>query len=1074
MSSNSGINVNVNHTKDDPLQVTPADPSPSVVARMEKYDTLTDSWTLVHPMSEARSGHAQHTVGTLIYALGGTDGSKVSKTVEVYDPNSDTWTSLSEMSTPRCFFQSVVVGTKIYVIGGMTANGLGEISITPNVEVYETQTDTWTQLNDMPEGVMMGLGWTSGNLIHVLCGYKDVLNDLSDRVFTFNISSGQWSSGTPFEDEKLQKYQRLLPFVRNNGTTVTVYNGILYKPREIDIGGQTREPEVKIILANSFSFNPSTGDISDTSDSFGSMPLARYGGGSVDIGNDHYAVAGVNENSNTLRTVEKINFSSDPGSYQELSKLSRGRSGFGSSHLGNEIFISGGVISRWGSDFLQIACRGYPSTIGLNGLQHGAIALNVFDENGESPDSVLVRVASFTNLPDGPVIFRQDDITCVNGYGIVSLLPRSTDLSSGPISVRYDVDFGASVIDENFLGDAEPPDPLTGSGEFSVSGGTPNSAGDFNRPSDSEGYTGEDYTSNKDADSAVTGSYLKLKLIAGFFDLIASNSEGGTGTNIAWQNDKPWVPRVYDILASNSGDFEETKSAINRLKNDIPFGGSPIISSVFRVGSVLDLDSKDHARNIIMLTDGYESGSDRTITQAIDELSLRGDDRVPGITSAITRIVPDVLSVPKSSYGGSPSVESIVGETDGTVRYVLSENDSDLLSDITSSKGFLGTGSVIFEVDLGDEFKIEWIEASYFLPDSLSEATASFSLGRSNRVFSPFSDKIASGEKFTPIDAISRYIRVRVDLLAAMGDVDSGLGKIIPPELTELNVYMHRHRESFVLMNSIVPKDSPAQVFLSLSAERPVSSSIEAGVSTLKSNDWSAFDRGNKPAGEIGHRTIFPLRHELEGSFRIFLEELHYVDGYIYRSSYGPWAEGSEVSIYKDGTDPIDPAEYKLFPRLGTVVFNKFNRSKYAMSVKEPKKIVPAALITNRVVGEEAKIAGSGLMYTDWSSKTTTTGQSKTKPSASNLIITPLSPTAISTFTANYSYSDLQGRPEDGSQIRWYVNGQLNSDLNDRKVWSNVFWSAASPGDSIYFTLRPRTRTSEGILYRSPSVTVSG
>ncbi len=91
------------------------------------------------------------------------------------------------------------------------------------------------------------------------------------------------------------------------------------------------------------------------------------------------------------------------------------------------------------------------------------------------------------------------------------------------------------------------------------------------------------------------------------------------------------------------------------------------------------------------------------------------------------------------------------------------------------------------------------------------------------------------------------------------------------------------------------------------------------------------------------------------------------------------------------------------------------------------------------------------------------------KPIAKNLIVIPALPKTNDDLTATYTYFDPDGNPESGTQIRWYKNNMLQSNLNDTLVVSNTL---TTKGETWYFTVKPQDGTDFGELQTSPSVTI--
>jgi N-acetylneuraminic acid mutarotase len=116
------------------------------------YDTSSGIWTQI-PLcnNKIRAAHNSCVVGGRLYVMGGNDSSSTVSTMDMFDPNSGQWVSKNSMSTDRGLAACVSIGGKIYVIGGMRFVGISyDYTGLRTVEVYDTNSGTWTQLADMP------------------------------------------------------------------------------------------------------------------------------------------------------------------------------------------------------------------------------------------------------------------------------------------------------------------------------------------------------------------------------------------------------------------------------------------------------------------------------------------------------------------------------------------------------------------------------------------------------------------------------------------------------------------------------------------------------------------------------------------------------------------------------------------------------------------------------------------------------------------------------------------------------------------------------------------------------------
>ena len=92
-----------------------------------------------------------------------------------------------------------------------------------------------------------------------------------------------------------------------------------------------------------------------------------------------------------------------------------------------------------------------------------------------------------------------------------------------------------------------------------------------------------------------------------------------------------------------------------------------------------------------------------------------------------------------------------------------------------------------------------------------------------------------------------------------------------------------------------------------------------------------------------------------------------------------------------------------------------------------------------------------------------------TRPVVSDSVISPSSPLTDDDLTAKYKYSDADGDPEDGTTIRWYKNGSMQSAYNDQEILPAA---ATSGGQQWRFTVRPGDGTELGKYQTSPTVTI--
>jgi len=131
------------------------------------YDTETEQWSALPPMPTPRGAAAAVAVGHKIYVVGGAkipsgtelpDGLnprspiEILATTEVFDTKTNTWTTLKPMTLPRNHLDVAYLDGKLYAIGGKVGScfpgGFG--SNVPMTESYDIAHNTWSTMAPMP------------------------------------------------------------------------------------------------------------------------------------------------------------------------------------------------------------------------------------------------------------------------------------------------------------------------------------------------------------------------------------------------------------------------------------------------------------------------------------------------------------------------------------------------------------------------------------------------------------------------------------------------------------------------------------------------------------------------------------------------------------------------------------------------------------------------------------------------------------------------------------------------------------------------------------------------------------
>ncbi|QNR64996.1 kelch-like protein [Paenibacillus peoriae] len=287
-----------------------------------KAEAVSDEWSIKTTMENPKAVSAVSELKGKIYIIGGSSGSIPYKDVQIYDPKNNTWALGGSMPTARASATSVVYGNDIYVIGGYTGNAFswtGGSSVN-NVEVYNTQTDTWGVKKAMPQALGALTSVLYKGKIYVFGGLTTNARSVA-TVQVYDPASDSWSTKKPIPN------------------TIHVSSAVVHKDKIYLVAGRHIDNSSNVSLNTFFEYDPD-------SDEWSTKPhllTARGGAQAVIYSNKVFAIAGVNETGGELNTVESFDF--EQNKWSSEASLKQARSGAGAVTLGGQIYVIGGSRS---------------------------------------------------------------------------------------------------------------------------------------------------------------------------------------------------------------------------------------------------------------------------------------------------------------------------------------------------------------------------------------------------------------------------------------------------------------------------------------------------------------------------------------------------------------------------------------------------------------------------------------------------------------------------------------------------------------------------------------------------------
>ena len=255
-------------------------------------------------------------VGLFLIALPGSGES-----VEP-EPDQGTWRTAAPTPTKRTEVAAATLEGKIYVVGGFEKPRLGNVmnfAITPSVEVYDPETDTWASKAPLPVGFHhIGIGVVGGRL-YVIGGYSksgfSVWNPVA-TVYAYDPLMDSWTERAP------------MPTARG-ALSVTEYGGKLYAIGGYDRKANNAQVEVYDPVRNVWS-------------TAASLPTPRDHLATATVGGKMYAIGGRIDGDyhQNLAVVERYDSSADR--WTRVSDLPTARSGITAAIVEGKIYVMGG------------------------------------------------------------------------------------------------------------------------------------------------------------------------------------------------------------------------------------------------------------------------------------------------------------------------------------------------------------------------------------------------------------------------------------------------------------------------------------------------------------------------------------------------------------------------------------------------------------------------------------------------------------------------------------------------------------------------------------------------------------
>lgn len=875
-------------------------------------------------------------------------------------------------------------------------------------------------------------------------------------------------------------------------------------------------------------FDPSSGTVSDVSPA---PVLPRGRAGLAIVAGNGYVVGGSGDKSEWLDETERLSVSA--GTFDDLGdagEMLRSRHSMGVAAGAGFVYACGGAGSGHPPGWLQIDLTAAPDRIRADGKETSSILATAQDDSGDPPpDGTSFRFRGFISLPmsdqqreqfqsqlseltgeeEGggrkphprisivPVLFSSDQTGMAAGQAASILLDRSEDpieefdnlfdfILSGEVpqdqnAFRQVAEFQRSALQDVLVG--QERDLYSASVEVSVEDdfyfGVTDTDGAIIVAA-SAGETGEDGGLTEAAKAAAR---IKSESNEGMgtsgFALVRQPVQQGLSAIVDFYSDIASIPTVT-TLTSEPVDAASAKATLDDLRNEIPFGASPLYDALVAAGDQQAADESDPRCSIIAVSDNDESLSAATPGEVIEAANAaRGENKCPvfvtnfvisdPVTLAARRARTDVADLEQISSGTGGNSFSVVDES--YIDFVIKRIK-------TAAPSALSSALIVGDYQLEGVLR----EVSFRMTGMTEGSSAKMTLSFSNDGYA-FEDsdvevELGAGEELArhvfddPID--EQY--VRFSLLMSTSTFQS-------PRLQYVSFDFVRPNVQYLFTYPQQVSGQIAELAGIVNHRLPEGSRVEMGfvhgTSFVFDRDYASVVQ--PPIVERGVTMAINRSFDTFVGDALTFDTLETEDFKVYRSVSGSW-QGSSLKVLVNGVEVL-PTEYDIYPEKGLVVFHT---KKLPGDVVQITDVVQPSNFRVGVKITNPTLQGGyfdSFAYSWTGTQDDTGGRSNRTPRAVNLFISPRFATAGGPLTAEYTFIDPDGDKEDASQteITWYRNGVPIPELSGKTMISNSDFIANRPNDKEgirrgqewFFTVRPSDGRSFGPLAVSEKLVVA-
>jgi len=332
----------------------------------------------------------------------GLNSSNILSECHIYNTGTDIWTSISDMPTARFGFQSIYISGKIYVFGGYVFNEeLLRVEVSQAAEAYDTVAGTWEILTEMPSvdlgfvdeptyGVANGAMQHVSGDLYILSGVRSISEDGSFVFYNDRIISYNIVGDSWAWTDEVGE-EEVSSYRRISPVSFVDGTEIVV----FSGSSQSNVGDVSL-LTTAYKFDTSGSTIAEANADFLDILVPSYKSSTDFVSADKcYVVGGITSKTKGSRSANSLDISAATyvDAVDGIPDMPQSLSDADLVFYSNDLYLSGGNRSGNDKDMVLIDATIDNPNMSLNSRDHVSVTVELKNDDGELITDAVTVVA---------------------------------------------------------------------------------------------------------------------------------------------------------------------------------------------------------------------------------------------------------------------------------------------------------------------------------------------------------------------------------------------------------------------------------------------------------------------------------------------------------------------------------------------------------------------------------------------------------------------------------------------------------------------------------------------------------